>query len=116
MFIKIIPITKHIELGEKKKFTTIALNSEEKTYIISVDNFAIFNLYVNFFWQNQIETLISANIFATILNKYINFPDIFISYLTTQVSKYEKIKNYVINPINNQQSLYRLIYSLKFIK
>ena len=54
--------------------------------------------------------------FTKILSKYIDFVDILSPKLVAKLSKLTKINNYIIELVNNWQTLYDPIYGLGFIK
>ena len=49
--------------------------------------------------------------FTKICTKYIDFADVIPMELTVELSKHTKINDHAIKLIDNQQSLYSLIYS-----
>ena len=62
---------------------------------------------------SQIANLIIKKALIKVLDKYTNFADIFFLDLAFELSKYNKINNYAIEPVNGQQPPYEPIYSLK---
>lgn len=59
--------------------------------------------YIYPFWQAQIRALISPNILKNVFNIYIDFADILLSNLATQLLKHKEIQNHIIELINNLQ-------------
>ena len=55
-------------------------------------------------------------VFTKILNKYIDFTDIFLPKLVIEFSNYIKINNYAIKLVDGWQPLYNFIYSLGLVE
>lgn len=51
-----------------------------------------------------------------VFSKYIDFADILLLKLAIKLSKYININRYTIKLVDDQQSLYCLIYSLRLVK
>lgn len=63
-------------------------------------NLAIFDLYINFFWDSEIESLIYIDIFKIVRDKYIDPVNVFWPDLAVQIPEYSEINNHTIKKIN----------------
>lgn len=77
---------------------------------------AYFDLDVCSFSKIKIRVLLLVHIFTTILNKHIDFTNVFLLKFAIKLQKHKKINDYAIKLIYNQLSIYKLIYSLCSIK
>ena len=61
----------------------------------------------------QIAHLKANKVFIKVFSEYIDFVNVFSPKLATEFPEHTEINNYAIKLIENQQSLYGLIYSLE---
>lgn len=72
--------------------------------MVLIVSFGSFDLYIYFFWQAQIRTLTSINVFTIVTKKYIDFINAFLFNLLALFLKYMKIEDSAIKLIDNKQS------------
>lgn len=103
--VKTLLSTKWIELIKQKEFAIIALNLDNKTFLIHILFFASF-ISINPSHRAQIVLLKTDKTFIAIISKYIDFINIFFLVLTIYLLKYIKINNYAIELIDGKLLLY----------
>ena len=93
----------------KKKFATTSLNPEYETHVIYVvsfssTSFVIFLsstlLNVHPFQRLQIFDVIAKEASTKVLNKYVNFADVFFPDLASEPLKYTGINNHAIKLVD----------------
>ena len=77
-------------------------------------NIKTLNIYL--FWIIQIELLKIKKAFITILTKYFDYTNVFLSKFAIEFSKYISINNYIIKLKKYKQLSYNPIYNLKLVK
>lgn len=115
---KTLLTTQRVKLVEKKEFSAIALNSNDKTFVVYIvfiasSNFANSNHVIHPSYWTHIASLKVDEALIAILSKYIDFIDVFSSNLVAKLSEYTRINNHTIKLINGKQSPYKPIYRLK---
>lgn len=80
----------------KKRFIAIALNWKDKAFVIYIA-FISQNSDIYLSCMTQITFLKIGNTFTSILFKYSNFADIFLEDLASELPKYIRINNHIIN-------------------
>lgn len=92
-----------MEFVEKKEFIAIALNLDNKIFIVYIAFFASSNLYINFYPSCKIcIALFIVNDTSTIvLSKYVNFTNVFSLNFTAKLLKHIKINNHLIKLIED---------------
>ena len=78
----------------------------------SVTSFSSSLLNVYPVYTPQIAGLIVKKIVTKVLNKYVNFVNIFFFDLASKLLKHTGINYYIIELVNGQQLIYRPLYSL----
>lgn len=109
--VKALFTTRRIKIINKKEFTSVVLDLEDKSfviYIVSVKELV---------YPSQ-KTLIAGLEVekVTVPMEYLNFTNVFSFNFTAKLSEHSKINNHLINLKQGKQSLYRPIYSLKPMK
>ena len=79
-------------------------------------SFSLLEHDVHFFRRPEVSGLIIEEAPTKILAKYLDFVDIFFSNLTSKFPEHTRINDYTIKPVNGQQLLYELIYSLETVE
>ena len=105
-------ITKQIKVIYQKKFTVIAVNTNNKTFII-YKNLSKANNYINIFY------LLNPSCFTNNYRnfiKYSNFFNIFFSNSITKLLEYNKVINHFTYLLNYKKLFYSLIYSLGLVE
>lgn len=83
------------------------------TSLNSVASLSSFLSNIHPFHRSSIASLIVKEISTKVCNKYVDFPNIFSSDLTSELSEHTEINNYTIDLVNSQQLHYKPLYSLK---
>lgn len=100
---------------KKKKFAAEAFALEHETFIVyvislnsSIASFSsiLLDTNVHLFRRPQIVDLIAKKASTKVLNKYVNFADIFFLDLASKLRKHTKINDYVIKLVNGPQPPY----------
>lgn len=110
--------TKRIKLVSKKEFAGVELDPKSEIFVIHItllsfvtlSNFSLFNIYL--FRKSQIAGIIAKKALTKILNKCINFADVFSLDLIFKLFNHTGINNYTLELVNGQQPPYRPITSL----
>lgn len=110
----VFPITKKVELIGKKKFAVVVFDLEHKAFIVHIATFSV-NLGDKVHFSRKAHLKIDKALIK-VLSKYADFANIFLLKLAIEFFKYTIINHYTIKLIDNQQSLYSLIYSLGPVK
>lgn len=97
--VKTLSTTKQVELDWKTKFTTAVLDLDDKIFIVHKAFFTSTDIHP--FSRVQIALLIQDNIFITVLSKYADFANIFSFNLITKFPKHIKIKDHLINLVED---------------
>ena len=97
---------------EKKEFTATVLDSKYETFIVYIAFISSTPLIISLsstpldaddysFSKPQISGLIAKKAFTKVLNKYINFTDVFSLDLTSELLKYTGINNYTTELVDS---------------
>ena len=115
---KTLSTTRYVELMGKKKFATIALDSEYKIFVVHVASFGStpLNADINSFRKPHISSLITEKASIKVSNEYVDFADVFSPILASNLPEHTKINNHAIKLVNIQQSFYGPIYSLGLVE
>ena len=101
------------QTGGKKEFVATILNPKHEIFIVHVAFLSSTLLNVHLSCKFQISGLIAEEASTKVLNKYINFVDIFSLDLVSELPKYIKINNHTIKLVESQQPHYKSINSLE---
>ena len=118
---KALSTTRYIKLVEKKEFVAIVLDPKYKTFVVYIVSLGSatspisipLNIDIHFFHKIQIAGLIVKEISRKISDKYMNFVDVFSLDLTFELLEHNEIYDHAIKLVDDQQPLYKLIYSLE---
>ena len=115
MAAKALPITKRVEIINKRKFAVAALNADDKTFVIYVVALVEpTTMPIHSSCQAQVTALTSEE--SGISAEYPNFSDIFSSDFAVELSEYTGINDYFINLLDDKQLLYSPRYRLRLVK
>ena len=106
-----LPMTRKVEIIDKKKFVAAELNIDNGSFIVYVTALAepiIIPIYL--FYQAQVAILTSEK--TGILAKYSNFSNIFSPDSPTELQEHTRINDHPINLLDNKQLPYGSIYNL----
>lgn len=95
---KVVPTIRWIELIEKKKFATAALDLENKAFIVQI-NFINQDLDVYPSWKVLLALLKANKTSTSVLPKYIDFADVIFKDLAAELLEYIGMNSHVINLI-----------------
>lgn len=112
--VKTLSNIRQVDLFRKKEFIAIALDPEDKTFIIYLASLT--NSDIHFSHEAQIALLKINETFITVFLKYSNFTDVFSPKLAVKLPEYTNINNHIIDLIDNKQPLYELFYNLESVK
>ena len=107
--------TKRVEIIDKKEFTAAALNGDDETSIVHVPALAkptTMPIYSS--RQAQVAVLTSKE--TEIPTEYSNFSDFFSSNSTAELPEHTGINNHPIDLLDDKQSPFGPIYSLKLVE
>ena len=119
---KTLSTTRHVKQVRKKEFAAAALDPKYETYIIHIASFSStplvafldstpLNIYPS--WRSQISGLVAEKISIKVLNKYLDFADIFFPNLASKLPEHTGINDYTIKLVNSQLPPSGPIYSLE---
>lgn len=102
----------------KKKFTAIAFDSKNETFVVYIIFFTSLNLGVSIYLscKTQIRVFLAKKTFIVVFDKYAKFINIFFVKKAITLLKYTGVNDYIIILMRNQQPLYGPIYSLKLME
>lgn len=105
--------TKWMELVEIKKLATVALDSNDKTFIVYIVFLTSSDLSLEIYpsFRAQIAFLKANKDLTSNLSKYINFANIIFKDLTVKLLEHTRINDYAIDLIKSQQPSYGAIYN-----
>ena len=107
-----LPMTRRVKIIDKRKFTAAALNANNKTFVVHIVALAeptTMPIYSSH--QTQVATLMSEK--TEIPAEYSDFSNVFSSDSAAELTEYTKINDHPINLLNNKQTPYGPIYSLR---
>ena len=112
--IKALFITKKIKLINKKKFAVIALDADNKIFIMHIAVLNIKSIIIAVYLSQiaQIRLLKANKVLTIVCTKYSNYTNVFLPKLAAKLLKYTNINNYAIKLEKSRQPPYGLIYSL----
>ena len=113
------PTIRYVKLIGKKKFAAAALDPKHKTFVVHVaffsfvilPSFSLLNVYPS--CRPQIAGLIAKEALTKVPAKYFDFANIFSPDLASKLLEHTGINNHTIKLVDDQQSPYEPIYSLK---
>ena len=106
-----LPITRRVEIIDKREFMTAVLNADDKTFVIYVAALAeLTTMPIHPSYQAQVATLISEE--TGIFAEYSNFSNIFSSDFAVELPEHTGINDHPINLLDDKQPFYSLIYNL----
>lgn len=85
---------KQVELVRKKQFANIALDPDNKIFIVYIDSLTSTNIHLSHKAQKAL--LIQDNAFIVVLSEYTYFANVFSFNLTVKLPEYTKVNNYPI--------------------
>lgn len=97
---------------EKKEFAATALDPENETFVIYIATLTSSSSDVHHSCRVQVVFLKTDEALTAILNKYIDFVDVFLPDLAAELLEYIGINDHAISLINGKQPLHRPIYSI----
>ena len=103
-------MTQRIEIIDKKEFAAAALNKEDETFVVHMAALSG-DSNVHASWQAQISSLNVEKV--TIPSEYADYTDVFSSDSVVELPKHISINYHSIDLIDNKQSPYGPIYSLR---
>ena len=111
MAVEALPTTKNVEIIDKKEFASVALNADNKIFVMHVAALAqSMTIPIYLFCQAQVDTLTSKE--TEIPVEYSNFSDVFSSDFVAELPEHTRINDHPIDLLNNKQLPYGPIYSL----
>ena len=106
-----LPITRSIEIIDKREFAAAALNADNKTFVMHVVALAEpITMPIHLSCQAQVAALASNKI--GIVAEYSDFSDIFFSDSAMELPEYTRINDHPIDLLDNKEPPYSPIYSL----
>ena len=111
MAVEGLPITRRVEIIDKKEFAAMVPNADNEIFVMHVT--ALMEpttMPIYSFCQAQI-TLVTSDK-TGILTKYSKFSNVFSSDSMVELPEYTGFNNHLINLLNNKQLFYGPIYSL----
>ena len=115
---KDLPITKRVELVEKKEFATATFNPGYEIFvvhIVSLENPSQ-KSDVHPSCRAQIAALVANEAPTLISTEYSDFTDIFSPKLALKLLEHTRINDYAIKLVDNQQPPYGPLYSLGLVE
>ena len=118
---EVFPTIRYIELVGKIDFTAAAFDPKYKSFIVYISSLNSMpliaflgstSLNVHSFQRSQISNLIANKTSTKISDKYAAFAEVFFLDLVNKLPKYIGINNCSIKLVDDQQPLYRPIYTL----
>ena len=110
-----LPMTKKVEIIDKREFAAVAMNADNKTFVVHVAALAEpTTMPIHLSHQAQVDVLMSEE--TGIPNEYSNFSDVFSSDSTVELLEHNGINDHPINLLDNKQPPYGPIYSLGPVK
>ena len=97
---KALLTTRRVELVRKKEFAATAFDSEYKTFIVHIAFLSSTLLNVHLFCKLQISSLITKEASTKVLDKYINFADVFSLDLASKLPEHIEINNHAIELVD----------------
>ena len=102
-----------IEIIDKKEFVATALNNKDKTFVVYM---VALNMDLNGHLSQKAQIGLLDIEKVIISSKYANYINIFSLDVTTKLPEHTRINNHLIDLMDDKQSLYDPIYSLKLVK
>ena len=110
-----LPMTRKVEIIDKKEFAAAALNVHEETFVVYLAALAKpKTMPIHLFCHAQVTTLTSNE--TGIPAKYSDFFNVFSSDFVAELPEYTGINDHFINLLDNKQPPYRPIYSLGLVE
>ena len=107
--------TRRVEIIDKRKFAMVALNTNNKTFIVYIAALADpRTMSIDPSHQVQVGVLMSEK--TGIRVEYSDFSNVFSSDSVAELSEYTGINNHPINLLDNKQPPYGRIYSLGLVE
>ncbi len=98
----ILPTTRQVERIGKKKFIVVALDPEQEAFLIYVAALSVdLGDEVHFSKRAQIAYLKADEAPSKVPSKYVDFADVFLPKLATELSEHMKINNYAIKLVDD---------------
>ena len=98
---EVLPITKKVEIIDKREFVVVPLNADDKTFVIYVVALAESTIIlIHLSCQAQVASLTSKK--TRILAKYSEFSNVFSSDSALKLPEHTKINNHPINLLDNK--------------
>lgn len=101
-----------MELVEKKEFTVVIFDPEDKIFIVHIMSFASSD-NIHLFCRIQIAFLKADETSTIVFSKHSNFANVFAPELAVELSEDTGINNHTINFVDGKQPSYRQIYRLE---
>ena len=112
---KALPITRTVEIIDKKKFAVATLNIDNETFVVHIVALAeLTTMLIYLCYQAQVALLTSKK--TGIPAKYSEFSDVFSSDSAAKLPEHTGINNYLINLLDDKQLPYGPIYSLGLVE
>ena len=115
MAAEVLPMTRRVEIIDKKEFATTALNADNETFVVHVAALAeptTMPIYSSY--QAQVAVLMSEE--TRILAEYFDFFNVFFSDSAVKLREHTRINDHPIDLLDDKQPPYGLIYSLGLVK
>ena len=110
-----LPTTRRVEIIDKNEFAAVALNADDKTFVVYVAALAeLTTMPIYPFCQVQVAALTSEE--TRIPAEYSDFSNVFFLDFAAKLLEYTRINDHPINLLDNQQSSYGLIYNLGLVE
>ena len=111
MAVKALPMTRRVEIINKREFAAPALNADNETFVMHVAALAkLITMLIYPSRQAQVAALIREK--TGIPAKYFDFSNVFSSHSAAELPEHIGIYDYPINLLDNKQPPYSPIYSL----
>ena len=109
-----ISTNKQVELIGKREFVVAVLDLEHKIFVVHIAALTSVDVgnEMHPLKRDLIAHLKVDKAFTKVLNKYVDFVDVFSRKLASEFLQHTGINNYTIKLIDDQQFSYGLIYSL----
>ena len=113
----ILLTTRKVELIKKNKFVIAIFHLEHKSFIVYIAALSVDSNDKIHLSKKALIVYLNADKAPTkVASEYIKFADVFLPKLATKHPDYMRINDHAIELINDQKSLYSLIYSLNLVE